>query len=177
MSRVAKNPVQLPAGVSVNLNDSILQVKGAKGSLERHVNEAVLVKIENNALHFEPREGYDRANSLAGTTRALANNMVKGVHEGFVKELQLVGVGYKAQAKGDTLSLSLGTSHPINYTIPAGITIESPTATEIVVKGIDKELVGQVCADIISYRPTEPYKGKGVRYKGQVIILKEAKKK
>ncbi|MBA2654475.1 MAG: 50S ribosomal protein L6 [Gammaproteobacteria bacterium] len=177
MSRVAKNPIKLPSGVSVTFNGNKINIKGSKGSLERNIHEAVSVKLEDDTMYFEPKSDLVTANALAGTTRAVVNNMVKGVSEGFVKELQLVGVGYKAQSKGNILGLTLGHSHPINYDVPQGITIETPTQTEIVVKGVDKELVGQVCADIIAYRKPEPYKGKGVRYKGQQIILKEAKKK
>lgn len=177
MSRVAKNPIKLPAGVTVNLNGNTISVKGSKGHLERNLHQAVSVKLEYNVLYFEPRNEIESADALAGTTRAVVNNMIKGVSDGFVKELQLVGVGYKAQAKGNSLSLTLGHSHPINYSVPNGITIETPSQTEVIVKGINKEVVGQVCADIIAFRPPEPYKGKGVRYKGQQIILKEAKKK
>lgn len=177
MSRVAKNPVKVPSGVTINFNGNRINIKGSKGNLEKDLHEAVMVKYEENTLYFQPTEGVEIADALAGTTRALVNNMIQGVSEGFVKELQLVGVGYKAQAKGHVLNLTLGHSHPINYEIPKGITIETPSQTEIVVKGIDKELVGQVCADIIAYRKPEPYKGKGVRYKGQLIKLKEAKKK
>lgn len=177
MSRVAKNPVKLPAGVTVTFDGNKINVKGSKGNLERNLHQAVSVKLADNTLYFEAEGDSDSANALAGTTRAVVNNMVKGVSDGFVKELQLVGVGYKAQAKGNVLSLTLGHSHPINYDVPKGITVDTPTQTEVVVKGVDKELVGQVCADIIAFRPPEPYKGKGVRYKGQQIILKEAKKK
>lgn len=177
MSRVAKNPVKVPSGVTVTFNNNSINVKGGKGQLERDLHAAVKVKLEDNTLYFEPNNDIEIANAIAGTTRAVVNNMVIGVSEGFLKELQLVGVGYKAQAKGQILSLTLGHSHPINYEVPKGITVETPTPTEILVKGIDKEVVGQVCADIIAYRKTEPYKGKGVRYKGQLVILKEAKKK
>jgi large subunit ribosomal protein L6 len=177
MSRVAKNPVKVPSGVTINITGNRISIKGSKGLLERDLHEAVIVKYENDTLFFQPKESVETADALAGTTRAIVNNMVTGVSQGFVKELQLVGTGYKAQAKGHVLNLILGHSHPIDYEIPKGITIETPTQTEVVVKGIDKELVGQVCADIIAFRPPEPYKGKGVRYKGQLIILKEAKKK
>lgn len=177
MSRVAKNPINIPQGVTVNINGNRISIKGSKGQLERDLHEAVIVKVEDNALKFQPKDSIEIANALAGTTRAIVSNMVKGVSEGFVRELQLVGTGYRAQTKGNSLSLTLGHSHPIEYPLPKGITAETPSATEIVIKGIDKELVGQVCADIIAFRPPEPYKGKGVRYKGQLIILKEAKKK
>jgi large subunit ribosomal protein L6 len=177
MSRVAKNPIKLPSGVTVDFAGNKITVKGSKGTLEKDFHNDVAVSFEDNILRFAPKNETPAANALAGTTRAIVNNMVIGVSDGFVKELQLVGVGYKAAAKGTELDLSLGHSHPINYKLPKGITIETPTATEIVVKGIDKEIVGQVCADIIAYRKIEPYKGKGVRYKGQKVILKEAKKK
>jgi large subunit ribosomal protein L6 len=177
MSRVAKNPIKLPAGVTVSLEGNQIHVKGSKGSLDRVLHDAVTIKLEDNVLYFESQKDVESSNALTGTTRALVNNMVKGVSEGFVKELELKGVGFKAQAKGNVLSLTLGYSHPINYEIPKGVNVETPFVTEIVVKGIDKQLVGQVCADIIAYRKPEPYKGKGVRYKGEVIILKEAKKK
>jgi large subunit ribosomal protein L6 len=177
MSRVAKNPIKLPAGVSVTLSGNKINVKGSKGILERELHEAVSAELKDNTLYFSPHANKESANALAGTMRAVVSNMVIGVNVGFVKELQLVGVGYRAQAKGNTLSLTLGHSHPINYEIPKGISIETPAPTEIIVRGIDKELVGQVSADIMAYRKVEPYKGKGIRYKGQQIILKEAKKK
>lgn len=177
MSRVAKNPIKVPSGVTVNVSGNTISVKGSKGQLEREIHEAVKVNYADNVILFEPKEGMEIGNALSGTTRAIVSNMVQGVSEGFTKELQLVGTGYKAQAKGNILGLSLGHSHPIDYHVPKGITVETPTPTEIVIKGIDKELIGQVCADIIAFRPPEPYKGKGVRYKGQEIILKEAKKK
>lgn len=177
MSRVANNPVKVPSGVTVNLTGNKINIKGTKGQLERDLHDAVTVKLEDNTLLFQPNDKVESADALAGTTRAIVFNMVKGVSEGFTKELQLVGTGYKAQAKGTVLNLTLGHSHPIDYSVPKGITIETPTPTEVIVKGVDKELVGQVCADIISFRPPEPYKGKGVRYKGQAITLKEAKKK
>lgn len=177
MSRVAKNPIKIPSGVTVSFNGNRISIKGSKGQLERDLHDSVVVKQEEGTLLFQPNEQVGIADALAGTTRAIVNNMVKGVSEGFTKELQLVGTGYKAQAKGHVLNLTLGHSHPIDYSIPKGITVETPSPTEVIVKGVDKELVGQVCADIVAYRPPEPYKGKGVRYKGQEIILKEAKKK
>lgn len=177
MSRVAKNPIKVPAGVTITFNGNTINVKGSKGSLERNLHDAVEVKYEESVLYFSPRSDLTSANALAGTTRALVNNMLNGVTNGFTKELQLVGVGFKAQIKGNELLLTLGYSHPINYLVPQGITVETPAPTEILVKGVDKELVGQVCANIISFRKIEPYKGKGIRYKGQLVILKEAKKK
>lgn len=177
MSRVAKNPIKVPAGVNITFDGQTIKVKGSKGSLQENIHKAVNVKYEENVLYFVPNLEMENSNALAGTTRAIVNNMIQGVTEGFVKELQLVGVGFKAQAKGKTLGLALGYSHPIEYPVPEGITIETPAATEIIVRGIDKKVVGQVCAHIKAYRPLEPYKGKGVRNKGQLVILKEAKKK
>jgi large subunit ribosomal protein L6 len=177
MSRVAKNPIKLPAGVNVSINGQEIQIKGNKGALHRKVHDIVSIKYGDNLISFAPRSTDKAANALAGTTRALVNNMVIGVSQGFEKKLTLVGVGYRAQAQGKMLALTLGYSHPINYKIPEGVTIETPSPTEIIVKGIDKQLVGEVCADIRSYRRVEPYKGKGVRFQGQLVILKEAKKK
>ncbi len=177
MSRVAKDPVKVPSGVTVNFEGNKIIIKGSKGNLEGTIHKAVDIKFEENILYFEPKSGISKANALAGTTRAIVNNMVKGVTDGFTKELQLVGVGYRAQAKGNILNLTLGYSKPINYQIPEGVVIETPTATEIVVKGTDKQLVGQVCAIIRAMRKVEPYKGKGVRNKGEKIKMKEAKKK
>jgi large subunit ribosomal protein L6 len=177
MSRVAKNPVVLPAGVEVKFNGQTVTVKGAKGQLEQTINDAVEMKLDDNTLTFEPRAGFDKANAQAGTARALLNNMVLGVSAGFEKKLQLVGVGYRAKAAGKTLDLSLGFSHPVNFAVPAGIEIETPSNTEIVIKGIDKQLVGQTAANIRAYRRPEPYKGKGVRYSDEVVRRKEAKKK
>ncbi|MDU8925105.1 50S ribosomal protein L6 [Pasteurellaceae bacterium LIM206] len=177
MSRVAKAPVSIPAGVDVKLNGQLLTVKGKNGELSRIVHNSVEVKQDNNALTFAPRDGSVDANAQAGTTRALVNAMVIGVTEGFTKKLQLVGVGYRAQVKGNVVSLSLGFSHPVEHTLPAGITAECPSQTEIVLKGADKQLIGQVAADIRAYRRPEPYKGKGVRYADEVVRTKEAKKK
>ena len=176
MSRVAKNPVAIPAGVEVKLAGQQLSVKGAKGALELNIHESVEVTQEGAELRFATREGsLNRA--MAGTTRALVNNMVVGVSQGFERKLQLVGVGYKAQAKGTVLNLALGFSHPIDYELPEGITAETPTQTEILIKGVDKQVVGQVAADIRDFRRPEPYKGKGVRYADEVVRRKEAKKK
>ncbi len=177
MSRVAKNPVLIPKGVEVTITDNLVTVKGSKGTLEQSLHQAVELKQEDNVITFTPREGAENASAFAGTFRSLVNNMVLGVSEGFEKKLQLVGVGYRAQAKGNVLSLTLGFSHPVDYEIPAGITVETPTNTEVVVKGSDKQLVGQVAANIRGYRPPEPYKGKGVRYADETIRRKEAKKK
>ncbi|EMH73694.1 ribosomal protein L6, putative [Entamoeba histolytica HM-1:IMSS-B] len=177
MSRVAKNPVRLPAGVEVNLAGQALSIKGAKGALELKVHPSVEVTQESGELRFAARNGDQQTRAMAGTTRALVNNMVVGVSQGFERKLQLVGVGYKAQAKGQVLNLALGFSHPVDYDLPQGITAETPNQTEILIKGIDKQLVGQVAAEIRGFRPPEPYKGKGVRYADEVVHRKEAKKK
>ena len=157
--------------------DSLLSVKGSKGKLEHRVHDAVRVLVEDGAIRFEPQDDEQRSIALAGTTRALAANMVRGVTEGFERRLQLVGVGYRAQMKGSALGLTLGHSHPIDYPVPEGITIETPTQTEVVVRGVDRQQVGQVAAEIRAFRPPEPYKGKGVKYADEIIVRKEAKKK
>lgn len=177
MSRVAKNPVKLPAGVEINLAGQQLSVKGAKGTLELNVHSSVEVMQEAGELRFAARNGDQQTRAMAGTTRALVNNMVIGVSTGFERKLQLVGVGYKAQAKGQVLYLALGFSHPIDYELPEGVVAETPTQTEILIKGVDKQLVGQVAAEIRDFRRPEPYKGKGVRYADEVVRRKEAKKK
>lgn len=170
-------PVEIPQGVDFSINGSIVMIKGGKGSLDLQLHDQVEVKLEENLVNVSPRNTGLSANALAGTTRALLSNMVTGVRIGFDRKLLLVGVGYRAQAQGKLLSLTLGFSHPVQFSIPEGITIETPTQTEIVIKGVDKQKVGQVAATIRSYRPPEPYKGKGVRYSDEVIVLKEAKKK
>ncbi|WP_339413101.1 50S ribosomal protein L6 [Pseudomonas sp. EA_35y_Pfl2_R5] len=177
MSRVAKNPVVLPAGVEVKLAGQQLSVKGAKGTLELNVHSSVEVLQEAGELRFAARNGDQQTRAMAGTTRALVNNMVIGVSAGFERKLQLVGVGYKAQAKGQVLNLALGFSHPIDYELPDGVVAETPNQTEILIKGVDKQLVGQVAAEIRDFRRPEPYKGKGVRYADEVVRRKEAKKK
>lgn len=177
MSRVAKNPVTLPAGVEVKLAGQQLSVKGAKGTLELNVHSSVEVLHEAGELRFAARNGDQQTRAMAGTTRALVNNMVIGVSTGFERKLQLVGVGYKAQAKGQVLNLALGFSHPIDYELPEGVVAETPNQTEILIKGVDKQLVGQVAAEIRDFRRPEPYKGKGVRYADEVVRRKEAKKK
>jgi large subunit ribosomal protein L6 len=177
MSRVAKNPITVPAGVEINIASGKISVKGAKGLLTHNIAEAVEISKQESKLIFSMRDGYVNASALAGTTRALVNNMVKGVSRGFEKKLQLVGVGYRAQAQGKMLNLTLGFSHPVNFKVPEGITIETPSQTEIVVKGVNKQQVGQIAANIRSIRPPEPYKGKGVRYSDEHIVRKEAKKK
>lgn len=177
MSRVANNPVQIPSGVEVNISGQSVTVKGGKGSLAHDVHPAVEVSQEENVVKFNARENMANANALAGTSRALINNMVTGVSAGFEKKLQLVGVGYRAQAQGKVLNLTLGFSHPVAFEVPEGITVETPSQTEVLVKGVDKQQVGQVAANIRAYRPPEPYKGKGIRYADEHIVRKEAKKK
>ncbi|USD65551.1 50S ribosomal protein L6 [Vibrio sp. SCSIO 43136] len=177
MSRVAKAPVAIPAGVEVKLNGQEVSVKGPKGELTRVLNAGVVVAQEENNLTFGPKEGVANAWAQAGTARALVNNMVVGVTEGFTKKLILKGVGYRAAIKGNAVGLTLGFSHPVEHELPAGIKAECPSQTEIVLTGCDKQLVGQVAADIRSYREPEPYKGKGVRYADENVRTKEAKKK
>ncbi len=177
MSRVAKQPVAVPAGVEVSLAASALSVKGPKGTLTHDVHAAVVVEVDAGEVRCAPREGVDQGNALAGTTRALVQNMVTGVSAGFERRLQLVGVGYRAQAQGDKLNLLLGFSHPIEYALPAGVSVETPTQTEVVLRGIDKQRVGQAAAEIRAFRPPEPYKGKGVKYSDEIVARKEAKKK
>ena len=176
MSRVAKTPVKLPQGVEIKLDGQALSVKGAKGTLELSLHPTVEVVQEDGELRFAARAGSPNM-AMAGTTRALVNNMVIGVSQGFERKLQLVGVGYKAQAKGQVLNLALGYSHPIDYQLPEGVSAETPSQTDIIIKGIDKQLVGQVAAEIRDFRRPEPYKGKGVRYADEVVRRKEAKKK
>ena len=177
MSRIANKPVPVPAAVEISLSGQQMSVKGPRGKLEHQVHRLVEVVQENGELSFRARDGSKTANALTGTTRSLASNMVIGVSDGFEKKLELVGVGYRAQAKGNILNLTLGFSHPVDYQLPEGVTADTPSQTEIVVKGMDKQQVGQVAAEIRAYRPPEPYKGKGVRYSDEVVIRKEAKKK
>lgn len=177
MSRIAKAPVAIPAGVEIKLSAGKIAIKGKQGTLELDVHSDVEIKQEENVLTFAPRNSEKQANALAGTFRALVNNMVTGVTAGFEKKLILQGVGYRAKTAGKVLSLSLGFSHPVDYEAPEGVSIETPTQTEIVIKGIDKQKVGQVAAEIRGYRPPEPYKGKGVRYADENVRRKEAKKK
>jgi large subunit ribosomal protein L6 len=177
MSRVAKYPVELPGGVNISLSSDHITVKGGKGELSMPVHAAVEITQDDKQLRFAARDGVKGGWMMAGTTRALVANMVKGVSAGFERKLELVGVGYRAKAAGNMLNLTLGYSHPIDYQLPAGVTVETPTQTEIVLKGIDKQLLGQVAAVIRSYRAPEPYKGKGVRYSDEVVRRKEAKKK
>lgn len=179
MSRVAKAPVSHPSNVEVTLGDGEITVKGPKGTLTQKVNRLVCIKRneESNQLTFEPAANDPKAWAQAGTARALVHNMVHGVTDGFVVSLDLVGVGYRAQAKDKSITLSLGFSHPIEYDLPNGVVAETPSNTNILLKGIDKQMLGQVASEIRAFRPPEPYKGKGVRYTGEVIIRKEAKKK
>jgi large subunit ribosomal protein L6 len=177
MSRIAKNPVTIATGINVSIAGQQVDIKGPKGSLQMTIHEDVEVKHDDDALRVAPKNGSKGANAMAGTMRSLLDNMVMGVSSGFQKKLQLVGVGYRAQMKGKDLSLTLGFSHPVEYMVPEGIAIETPSQTEIVISGIDKQRVGQVAAEIRAYRPPEPYKGKGVRYADETIVLKEAKKK
>jgi len=176
MSRVANNPIQLPKGVEITFGEMIT-VKGPLGTLVQKAPANVKVNLESDVITFAPADDSIQANAMAGTLRALLNNMVTGVSKGFEKKLNLVGVGYRAQAQGDSLNLSLGFSHPVVHKMPDGVKAETPTQTEIVIKGIDRQKVGQVAADVRGYRPPEPYKGKGVRYANEVVVLKETKKK
>lgn len=177
MSRVAKRPVVLQKGVEIDLKGNALTVKGPKGNLTLDCNPEVEVVRDGDELAVRARSGSRFARAIAGTTRALINNMVHGVSAGFERKLELVGVGYRAQAQGDRLNLTLGFSHPVVYDVPAGVSVETPSQTEIIVKGVDKQAVGQVAAELRAFRPPEPYKGKGVRYSDERIVLKEAKKK
>lgn len=178
MSRIAKNPVAIPSGVEVKLSDNEIVVKGKLGELKQSLNsELVEVKNDNGQILFAVKNDSREANALSGTFRALVANMVKGVSDGFEKKLQLVGVGYRAQAQGKALNLSLGFSHPVVYNLPDGITAQTPSQTEIVISGADRQKVGQVAAEIRGFRPPEPYKGKGVRYADETVVLKETKKK
>ena len=176
MSRVAKNPVEIPSGVDVTINGQDVTIKGSKGSLQRNFHEAVKIVKEDNVVRIEMNESFDGASAQGGTARAHINNMVHGVSQGFQKELTLIGVGYRAQMKGTVLSLTLGKSHTDEFKVPEGITIETPSLTEVIVKGVSKDLVGQTAANIRELRPPEPYKGKGIRYKNEQVHLKETKK-
>lgn len=177
MSRIAKAPVTIPSGVDVKLNGNNMTVKGSKGQLSYDFNPAVSMDIADNVIQMQWDKDNKLATAQAGTARAIISNMVTGVSAGFEKKLTLIGVGYRAQAKGNILNLALGFSHPIDFEVPAGITVETPSQTEIVVKGSDKHQVGQVAAKIRAYRPPEPYKGKGIRYAEENVVRKEAKKK
>lgn len=177
MSRVAKNPVNVPKGVEVTLSGGSFSVKGPKGQMSLEIHEAVLLSQQDGVLSFKPKVADRSSWAMSGTMRAIVNNMIAGVSGGFQKKLELVGVGYRAQSKGKVLNLSLGFSHPVDYNVPEGVTVETPSQTEIIINGCDKQQVGQVAAEIRAFRPPEPYKGKGVRYSDEVIVRKEAKKK
>ncbi|MDJ0805338.1 MAG: 50S ribosomal protein L6 [Gammaproteobacteria bacterium] len=177
MSRIAKSPISLPKGTEVKIDGQMVSAKGPKGSLEIKAHNQVGITQEDGSLTVSPTKDDKQSWAMAGTFRALINNMVTGVSQGFSKKLELVGVGYRAQAKGKVLNLNLGFSHPVDYPVPEGIEIATPSATEIVVSGCDKQRVGQVAAEIRAYRPPEPYKGKGVRYSDEYVARKEAKKK
>jgi large subunit ribosomal protein L6 len=177
MSRIAKYPIDLPKGVEVMLSAAEISVKGPLGTLQQPMLPSVTIEKDGDKLQVRAVEGQPDAGAMSGTMRALVANMVNGVTKGFEKKLNLVGVGYKAQAQGAKLNLSLGFSHPVVHDMPNGIKVETPTQTEIVIKGIDKQLVGQVAAEVRAYRSPEPYKGKGVRYSNEVVVIKETKKK
>ncbi|HEY1991442.1 MAG TPA: 50S ribosomal protein L6 [Gammaproteobacteria bacterium] len=177
MSRIGNKPLPLPKGVEAKIEAHSVTIKASKGTYTLALHRGIAVKNENGVLTVECKEESQEANAASGTTRALLANAVKGVTEGFSKKLELVGVGYRAQAQGKMLNLTLGFSHPVNYKVPDGITIETPSQTEVIIKGLDRQQVGQVAADIRGFRPPEPYKGKGVRYSDERVVLKEAKKK
>jgi len=177
MSRIAKYPVTLPKGVEATLAAEAISIKGPLGTLSQQLRGDVKIEKDGDKLLFKALGDSDEANAMSGTLRALAANMVVGVTKGFEKRLTLVGVGYRAQAQGDKLNLTLGFSHPVVHAMPKGVKVETPSQTEIVIKGLDKQLVGQVAAEVRAYREPEPYKGKGVRYSDERVILKETKKK
>ena len=177
MSRIGKSPVAVPAGVEIAIAPDSISIKGPLGTAQQAVTGGVAVEKEGNELRIKVLDGSTQAAAMSGTLRALVSNMVTGVTKGFERKLQLVGVGYRAQAQGDKLNLTLGFSHPVVHQMPKGITVATPTQTEILIKGIDKQVVGQVAAEVRSYRPPEPYKGKGVRYSDEVVVIKETKKK
>jgi large subunit ribosomal protein L6 len=177
MSRVAKNPIPLPAGVEVQFQGQLVNVKGGKGVLEFRIHDQVEVSQEDGALQVRARNETAQSRAQSGTARAVLSNIVTGVSEGWIKRLIIQGVGYRAQAQGRTLNLQLGFSHPVEYTLPEGIEVQTPTQTEVVVSGANRQLVGQVAAEIRAFRPPEPYKGKGVRYADEQVRRKEAKKK
>jgi large subunit ribosomal protein L6 len=177
MSRVAKSPVAVPAGVDVSINDQQISIKGAGGALSLPQNKLVKVANNDGKISFEPSDESREANALSGTIRQLVNNMVLGVTKGFEKKLTLIGVGYKAQAQGAKLNLTVGYSHPVVVDMPAGITVATPAPTEILIKGADRQRVGQIAAEIRAIRPPEPYKGKGIRYADEKVTIKETKKK
>ena len=177
MSRIGKNPVVVPDKVEVAVNAAEILVKGPLGTLKQKASADVIVKVSDGKVTFEPASSSIQANAMSGTMRALVANMVHGVKQGFEKKLTLVGVGYKAQAQGAKLNLSLGFSHPVVHSLPEGVKAETPTPTEILIKGVDRQKVGQVAAEIRAYKAPEPYKGKGVRYADETVVIKETKKK
>lgn len=178
MSRVSNNPIFIPANIDISItSNNFIKVKGPLGELEEQIPDMVVVEKENDNVKIKTLDNSQQANAISGTYRALISNMVKGVTVGFERKLQLIGVGYRAQVNKQIINLTLGYSHPINYVIPEGITIETPTQTEIIVKGINKQRVGQIAAELRAFRKPEPYKGKGIRYSDEVIVLKETKKK
>lgn len=177
MSRIANYPVVLPKGVDASISSELVSVKGPLGSLSQTVSQDVRIERDGDKLLFKAANDSRQANAMSGTLRALVANMVEGVTKGFERKLTLVGVGYRAQAQGDKLNLSLGFSHPVVHSMPKGVKVETPTQTEILIKGFDKQAVGQVAAEVRNYRPPEPYKGKGVRYANETVALKETKKK
>jgi|TARA_B110000467_G_scaffold52717_1_gene48249 large subunit ribosomal protein L6 len=177
MSRIAKSPVELPKGVEFKQSGNVVTLKGGKGELSMELNSEVELKSEDGTLTLAPRSGSRFAMAVTGTMRSLLANMAHGVTEGYERKLELVGVGYRAQAQGKNLNLTLGFSHPVVYSSPEGIDIETPSQTEVIIRGTDKQKVGQVAAEIRRFRPPEPYKGKGVRYADEHVVLKEAKKK
>ena len=177
MSRVANAPVVLPKGVEASITAAQISIKGSKGNLNLPLHQSVAISQEGTELHFKAKDSSRQAGALAGTFRALVNNMVLGVTTGFQKKLELQGVGYRAKASGKVLNLTLGYSHPIDYQLPEGVTAETPSQTEILISGADKQRVGQVAAEIREFRPPEPYKGKGIRYANEQVYRKEAKKK
>ena len=181
MSRIAKSPITVPEGVDISQSEGTLSVKGKLGEMTMHVNSAVVITNTDNVLTFSTSEVSKKeekgAWAQAGTVRANTANLIKGVTEGWEKKLTLIGVGYRAKAKGKVLGLTLGFSHPVNYSLPEGISVETPSQTEVIIKGIDKQKVGQAAAEIRAFRPPEPYKGKGVRYTDEQVVRKDAKKK
>jgi len=177
MSRIAKEPIELPKGVEFRQSGNVVTLKGGNGELSLELNSEVELTQEDNVLKLAPRSGSRFSTAIAGTMRSILSNMATGVSKGFERKLELVGVGYRAQAQGKKLNLTLGFSHPVEYAVPEGISVETPSQTEIVIKGADKQKVGQVAAEIRGFRPPEPYKGKGVRYADERVMLKEAKKK
>ncbi len=177
MSRIAKMPIELPSGVEAEINGQDMNIKGSKGAFVYKIHDSVIITQDGNTLVVKPRSEKDKQGwAMAGTMRAVTDNMVTGVSTGFEKKLELVGVGYRAQAQGNKLNLTLGFSHPVVHNIPEGVTVETPSQTEIILRGIDKQVIGQTAAEIRAYRPPEPYKGKGVKYADERIIRKEAKK-